>query len=300
MPSYQGLTRAGREALKKNTMSNNVKQPFCIPRSSPLTDRLLLRWVKQCYNNNNMKKIDHITVIAPSVAVENNRHQCLSCGTTDNVERRRYCSKDCRLELVRRLEVLKSLLLALRTRYATFSFTESSLILDLLTCNSRRVYTFLYQRTNGRKPAHDLRDMTDALGTLWWENHRRTGKRYRASQSLLEQATRDDGPSDSVVPLEINSPLRIGKFLKCLKLNSNDVKSSNAREAVRSAYRRAALKYHPDRGGESGSFRKARHAYQEILKWIDTPILRKRRGLPGKWCFDGTRWITPLRMLLHV
>jgi hypothetical protein len=196
--------------------------------------------------------------------------------------------------------VLKSLLRALRTRYATFSFTESSLILDLLTCNSPRVYTFIYQRTNGRKPAHDLRVMTDAFGTLWWESQRRTGKRYRASQSLLEQATSNDGSSDSVIPLEINSPLRIGKFLKCLKLTFKDVRSGKARETVKSAYRRAALKYHPDRGGESGSFRKVSHAYQEILKWIKAPELRIRRGLPGKWCFDGRRWITPLRILLNV
>jgi hypothetical protein len=246
-----------------------------------------------------MSKREHLYVAA-SAALEPNPHRCLSCGITENVGRRRYCSRECRLELVRGLEVLKSLLRALRTRYATFSFTESSLILDLLTCNSPRVYTFTYQRTNGHKPVRDLRIMTDTLGTLWWESERRTGKRYRASQSLLEQATRNDGALDSVIPLEINSPLGIGKFLKCLKLTGRDVRSSKAREKAKSAYRRAALKHHPDRGGESGSFRKASHAYQEILKWIDAPLLRSRRGLPGKWCFDGKRWITPLRMLLNV
>lgn len=252
-----------------------------------------MRCLKECYTGTMMKKTKDV----PRSATEDTgEYHCLACGTTEHLGRRRYCSTECRMGLVRRLDILKSLLRALRTRYATFSFTESSLVLELLTCDSKKAYRFLYERQDGRKPAQDLRDMTDALGNIWWDNKRRTGKRYRASQHVLEKAIKNDIPSDSVIPLEINSPLQVGRFLKCLKLTHADLNSGSARETVKSAYRKEALRYHPDRGGTSGAFRKVNQAYQEVINWLKTPVLRKRRGLPGKWCFDGTRWITPLRV----
>ncbi|MBN2467104.1 MAG: J domain-containing protein [Deltaproteobacteria bacterium] len=219
---------------------------------------------------------------------------CLSCGSTEDLGRRRYCTPPCRQELIRKLKILTGLLRALHTRYATFSFTESALVLDLITYGSKRVYRFLYQRTWGRKPAQDLFDMTDGLGNVWWENKKRTGKRYRATQYLLEKAFAGHIPSESLVPVEINHPHRVSKPLHCLKLTGDDLSSSRAHEAVKSAYRREALKKHPDCGGDSASFRKINQAYQDLLTWLQAPELRKRKGLPEKWFFDGTRWIPPL------
>jgi hypothetical protein len=137
--------------------------------------------------------------------------------------------------------------------------------------------------------------MIDELGDLWWKKKRHTGKRYRASQHVLEAATEKNIPLELVKPLEIASPHCVGKSLRYLKLCNEDLNGHNAGEAVKSAYRRQAMKHHPDRGGSSRSFRELHNAYQELVAWLETPKMRTRRGLPGKWCFDGKRWRSPLR-----
>lgn len=223
-------------------------------------------------------------------------YYCLSCGSTENIGRRRYCSKTCRLDLLWRLRILATLLRALRTREATFSFTESSLTVDIRTCDSKKAYRFEYARKKKRKPALDLYEMTDELGGLWWEREKITGKRYRASQFLLERAVRKNVSAEEVMPQRIKRPLRIGKSLTCLRLESTDLYSENAREAVKAAYRREALKHHPDRGGTSSSFRRVNNAYQELLSWLENPELRVRLGVPDKWYFDGQRWKSPLQV----
>jgi hypothetical protein len=222
-------------------------------------------------------------------------YQCFSCGTNENIGRKRYCSKDCRTELMRKLDVLSGLLRALEARYASFSFTESALILDVLTNGSKKGYRFLYNRNRKNRPAHDLYHMADELGNLWWEKQKQTGKRYRASRHLLENAARCMIPPASVTPLEIKTPVRVRKPLVCLKLTREDLNSHEAHLAVKSAYRKEALKHHPDRGGNSASFRKVNSAYEELLNWLEAPELRIRRGIPGKWFFDGMKWKTPLR-----
>jgi hypothetical protein len=209
--------------------------------------------------------------------------------------RRRYCSKECRTELVRKLDILSGLLRALEARYATFSFTDSALVLDVLTNGSKKGYRFLYKRKRKNRPAHDLYYMADELGNLWWKKQKQTGKRYRASQYLLESAARCSIPPASLKPLEIKSPVRVGKSLVCLNLTREDLNSHKAHRAVKSAYRREAMKHHPDRGGNSASFRKVNNAYEELLNWLETPELRTRRGIPGKWFFDGKKWKSPLR-----
>jgi hypothetical protein len=223
-------------------------------------------------------------------------YYCLSCGATENIGRRRYCSKECRLDLLWRLRILATLLRALRTREATFSFTQTSLVVDIRTCDSRKAYRFVYERKKKRKPAVDLFEMTDELGGLWWQRQRLTGKRYRASQYLLENATKKDLVAEEVMPHRIKHPLRIGKSLTCLRLNTIDLYARNAREAVKSAYRREALKHHPDRGGSSSSFRRVSDAYREVLKWLENPELRVHLGVPDKWYFDGDRWRSPLQV----
>ena len=200
------------------------------------------------------------------------------------------------MELLRRLDILSGLLRALEARYASFSFNESALVLDVVTNGSRKGYRFLYERKCRKRPAHDLYTMADELGNMWWEKQKQTGKRYRASRYLLESAAKYIIPPASVTPLEIKSPVRVGKFLVCLKLTREDLNSHKAPMAVKSAYRREALKHHPDRGGNSASFRKVKSAYEEILNWLEAPELRTRQGIPGKWFFDGKKWKTPLRV----
>lgn len=197
---------------------------------------------------------------------------------------------------MRRLEILSGLLRALEARYASFSFTDSELVLDVLTNGSKKGYRFLYKRNRKKRPAQDLSHMADELGDLWWEKQKQTGKRYRASRHLLESAARYMIPPASVTPLDIKSPIRVGKSLVCLKLSREDLDSHEAHLAVKSAYRKEALKHHPDRGGNSASFRKVNSAYEDLLNWLEAPELRTRRGIPGKWFFDGKKWKSPLRV----
>ena len=246
-----------------------------------------------CYNTIYMKTANATTKSEPQ---NNSVYQCFSCGTNENMGRKRYCSKECRTELLRRLDILSGLLRALEARYASFSFNESTLVLDVLTNGSKKGYRFLCKRKRKNRPAHDLYHMADELGNLWWEKQKQTGKRYRASRYLLESAAKHIIPPASVTPLEIKSPVRVGKSLVSLKLTREDLNSRKAHMAVKSAYRREALKYHPDRGGNSASFRKVNNAYEELLNWLEAPELRTRRGIPGKWFFDGKKWNPPLRV----
>lgn len=209
--------------------------------------------------------------------------------------KRRYCSKECRTELLRQLDIMSGLLRALETRYASFSFTDAVLVLDVVTNGSKKGYRFLYKRKRNSMPAHDLYRMADELGSKWWEKQKQTGKRYRASRHVFESAAQSTIPCALVTPLEIRSPFRIGKSLMCLNLRYEDLNSQNSHRAVKSAYRREALKHHPDRGGNSASFRKVNSAYEDLLHWLEAPELRTRRGIPGKWFFDGKKWKSPLR-----
>jgi len=60
------------------------------------------------------------------------QNRCLSCGTSENMIRRKYCSIDCRQRFRHQLNIRTGLLRALNTRYATFYFTEYLLVLDVL------------------------------------------------------------------------------------------------------------------------------------------------------------------------
>jgi len=73
---------------------------------------------------------------APYLVIPENRdkdvRRCLSCGTTRNMARRKYCSLECRQRLRYNLNLRTGLLKALQTRYATFYFTDFKIILDVL------------------------------------------------------------------------------------------------------------------------------------------------------------------------
>jgi len=121
---------------------------------------------------------------------------CLSCGDTRNMGHRRYCSIECRQQLRHTLNIRTGLLKALNTRYATFYFTEASIILDVLPYGSPEIFSFIYPRAQGRKPVEDFRRLADMLGNAWWAERRRTNKKYLAARVVFEQATRR-GPTAS-------------------------------------------------------------------------------------------------------
>jgi hypothetical protein len=222
------------------------------------------------------------------------KKQCPSCGTSEIFGRRRYCSQECRQQLFRRLHILSGLLRALGTRHATFSFTESSLALDIKPHGSKKVYRFIYHRSHKQNPSQALYYLTDELGNVWWNIKNQTGKRYQASQQVLSMAIKNTICPDEVIPHEVKSPMRVKKFLASLNLTHKDLRSRHAYQTIKSAYRRQALNHHPDRGGNSAAFRKINSDYQEIIKWLKSPVIQIHKGIPGKWYFDGKTWKTPL------
>jgi DNA modification methylase len=223
------------------------------------------------------------------------KKRCLSCGTTENLGRRKYCSIDCRQKLRYTLNVRTGLLQALNTRYATFYFTDMMIIMDVLPCGSKEIFSFLYPRSNGKKPAEDYRSMSDMLGNEWWAEKNRTHKHYRASLHILDQAIRNGPLSVSVKPFEMRIPTIKESSLTHLKLNKAELKSPDLAKIIKSAFRFQVKKHHPDIGGDTATFRKVHQAYLDLIHWSKNPTYTKRLGFADRWFYDGNKnkWVQP-------
>jgi len=220
---------------------------------------------------------------------------CLSCGTTQNLGRRKYCSIECRQELRYKLNVRTGLLKALNTRYATFSFTDGLIILDILPFDSREIFSFLFPRSHRKRPAFDFSRMADQLGNDWWAEKKRTNKNYLATRHLLRHARQNNSSARSINPEEIRLPLVKGTSLIRLKLDRASLKAPELKKLIKTAFRSQAKKNHPDLGGDTAAFRKIHEAYEELIAWSEEPTFIKRRGFPDKWFYDADRnkWVQP-------
>ena len=222
-------------------------------------------------------------------------NRCLSCGTRENMGRRRYCSIQCRQRLRFKLSLRTGLLRALNTRYATFSFTEQVVILNVLPYDDRRIFSFICRRARRRTPAEDFSRLADLLGNVWWEERRRSQKKYLANRSVFNQAVPSAAGIEEVLPLETNIPSVNGNFLIRLQIGRTELKSPALKNIIKSAYRLQVKKHHPDLGGSSAMFRKIQAAYEELLQWSESPTFVMRRGFPDKWFYNGqtNRWVQP-------
>jgi len=222
-------------------------------------------------------------------------NRCLSCGAMENMGRRRYCSVECRQRLRYQLNVRTGLLRALNTRYATFYFTDRMLVMDLLPFDSRQIFSYMFPRSDKSKPGEDFSRMADQLGSAWWTEARRTNKRYLASRHLLELADRNHTRTEHVKPMEMKKPVLIGESVVLLRLNRSQLDDPHLIQTIKQAYRRQALKHHPDLGGNANAFRRIHQAYQQLIAWAENPTFVRRRGFPDKWFYDGyqNRWIQP-------
>jgi len=234
-------------------------------------------------------------LINPSTSNGNKIKRCLSCGSAENLGRRKYCSIDCRQKLSHALEIRTGLLKALNTRYATFYFNELIIVMDVLPYGSHEIFSFIYSRSNGKKPAQDYGRMSNLLGNEWWAEKKRTHKHYLATRHLFNQAIRNGYPECFVKPLETKVPAIKGATLTQLKLGKSDLYSPDLENKIKSAYRNQAKKHHPDLGGDTETFRKVHQAYVELINWAECPTFLRRRGLPDKWFYDGytDKWIQP-------
>jgi hypothetical protein len=223
------------------------------------------------------------------------KQRCLSCGTIKNMGRRKYCSLECRRKLRQKLNMRTGLLRALNTRYATFYFTDTMIVLDILTYESSTLFSFIYPRLRGFTPADDFCHMANTLGNTWWAEKKRTHKRYLASRYLLEKATKNHLPCDSVKPVLVRRPSQVTRSITSLQMDPDDLDSPKIHQKIKTAYRRQAKKHHPDSGGDATFFRKIHHAYQELIRWASRPTFISRRGFPDKWFYAGDvdRWVQP-------
>ena len=225
-----------------------------------------------------------------------NGNACLSCGTRENMQRRKYCSVECRQRLRYKLQVRTGLLKALQTRYATFYFDDRVIVLDILPYGTRDIYSFLFARRPGVTPADDFNRMANILGNDWWAERRRTNKKYRASQYLLHTARPGNGDIRSVMPAAERRAAIKDQLLIQLKIERRDLDSPDLDRIVKKAYRQQALRHHPDRGGKPDAFRRLQKAYEALMDWAEHPSFTSRRGFPDKWFYDGetNRWVQPV------
>lgn len=221
--------------------------------------------------------------------------RCLSCGTTENMARRKYCSVDCRQRLRRVLNQRTGLLRALNTRYATFYFTDTVIVMDILLYGETEIFSFIFERDARNRPADDFGVMANRLGNAWWAEQKRTNRKYLASRHVLDQFQRNGTPTDHVRPRSTRVPSAKKQPLTHLKIGVQELCRDDCRERIKRAYRKQVRRHHPDCGGSADMFRKVHEAYQELLAWAETPTFIHRRGFPDKWFYDGNRnrWIQP-------
>lgn len=220
---------------------------------------------------------------------------CLSCGTVENLNGRKYCSAQCRQRLYLQLNRRTGLLRAINTHFATFYFTKTLIVLDVLVFDSDRIFSYMYSRSEKGKPVDDFIRMANQMGRDWWKEQGRTQRRYLATRRILDNATSKGDVTDSVTPWELKKPALKQNFLVRLDLTREDLTSPDALNIIKSAFRRQAMRTHPDRGGNAASFHRLHEAYNELISWADCPVFTRRRGFPDKWFYDGksNRWVHP-------
>ena len=224
---------------------------------------------------------------------------CDCCGRLLEKNKRKYCSKNCKEGFVFKLKWFNNLLRALNAKYATFSFTETFLVLNVLPSNSSEVYSYFYDRLPGRKPAQDMGNMVFELGEIWWVQKEKTKSEKHASNHILDRGQTQVLSVDLIRPRQIKQLGGMGKQMTFLKIGKEELLNlsrEQVQERLKAAYRRQALKYHPDMGGSEEMFRKINKAYLDIKEWLKTPSFNIRKGVPGYWCYIAgkSNWIAPL------
>jgi hypothetical protein len=223
------------------------------------------------------------------------KNHCLSCGTTEKVKNRRYCSVRCRQHLRQKLNVKNGLLQALNTRYATFYFSDKIIYLDVVPYGFKEIFRYTERRKDGSNPAFDFSTMTNHLGEVWWAESKRTNKNYIASQLVLKLAKRFTIADGSQRPRLIRVPTIKMDLLNYLEIKKADLHSRDLTVIIKNAYRRQVKIHHPDLGGQAAMFRQIHSAYKELLRWADNPEFIRRRGFPDKWYYSGEnkKWVQP-------
>jgi len=187
------------------------------------------------------------------------------------------------------------LLNALNTRYGVFYFTDYVIIMDILPCDTREIFSFIYPRTPGKEPADDFCKLSNSLGSAWWDERKRSNRKYLANRHVLERAHSNTDKTGSIVPLETRNPSVRGTALISLRLDRSDLESPTLKKTIKQSFRTRAKRHHPDLGGDSAMFRRIHNAYEELMNWAESPTFTTRRGFQDKWFYSGqrNRWVQP-------
>ena len=228
-----------------------------------------------------------------------NEKRCLSCGRGNIKPRRRYCSKECREYINWVLSLSKGLLRAVNVRYAAFSFTDDSVILDVFPVWSKHISRFSYKRIEGNKPAEDLKNLVLQFGQEWHNIVNNNRSRSYAALCLVNQNHKKDIPTDSIRPSKNSRPRLTRQETRCLetlKLQRTDLSTDGCEIRIKSAYKRMAKVHHPDVGGDEDKFKKLNNAHEQMLLWAENPQYTSRKALQDCWSYDGatSRWSPPL------
>jgi hypothetical protein len=225
--------------------------------------------------------------------------KCLSCGSEDMKRGRRYCSKECRRQILWVLSLSRGLLRVFNARYAAFSFDRDFIILDVLPVWSGEVSRFTYGRNNGKKPAEDLKQLILQSGREWYRAINNNSSKSYASLFLLNKNHDRHINPESLRPNEKLLP----KFsraerqsMKLLRLKLEELISDGQVSKIKSAYKKLAKIYHPDVGGDTEKFKKLNDAHQQMLLWAQNPQFTRKKALNDCWSYDGAtnRWSPPL------
>jgi hypothetical protein len=197
------------------------------------------------------------------------------------------------------LSLSKGLLRAFNARYAAFSFDRNFVVLDVLPVWSQEISRFLSRRTNGKKPADDLKRIVLQSGGDWYRLvNNRTSRSY-ASLFLLKRNHNKAIAPDSIKPDERRRP-RLSKAeresMKLLELKMEELFADGHAARIKTAYKKLAKIHHPDVGGDAEKFKKLNAAHQQMLLWAEKPHFTSRKALTDCWSYDGStnRWSPPL------
>ena len=224
---------------------------------------------------------------------------CLACGKDILNARRRYCSKDCRKQILWVLSLSKGLLRIFNARYAAFSFNKNSIALDILPVWSKDISRFAFERRTGKKPAQDLKKLILHSAEEWYHIIDNNKSKSYASFFLLKKNHDQKVTIDSIKPNKKVNP-RFSKYekesMKLLHLKLDELTTDGQVSQVKSAYKRLAKIHHPDVGGDAEKFKKLNEAHQLMLSWAENPLFTSKKALDGCWSYDAftNRWAPPL------
>ena len=172
-------------------------------------------------------------------------------------------------------------------------------MLNVLPVWSREISQFTYKRTNGKKPADDLKNLILQSGGEWYDMINSRNSKSYASLCLLKKNHHVKIAPESIKPSARMLPKLSGRErhgMKLLELKAEELLCGGQISRIKTSYRKLAKIYHPDVGGDSERFKALNEAHQRMLAWAENPQFTTRKALADCWSYDGStnKWFPPL------